>query len=32
LDEEGLRLYRKRATLGGNLKALEVARGLVLLC
>jgi len=28
LDEEGLRLYRKRATLGGNLKALEVARGL----
>src|SRR5215475_6316286 len=28
LDEEGLRLYRKRATPHGNLKALEVARAL----
>src|ERR671915_1802047 len=28
LDEEGLKLYRKRATPNGNFKALEVARGL----
>lgn len=28
LDEEGLRLYRKRATPNGNLQALEVARKL----
>jgi hopanoid C-3 methylase len=31
LDEEGLRLYRKRATPHGNLKALEVARALGLI-
>jgi magnesium-protoporphyrin IX monomethyl ester (oxidative) cyclase len=28
LDEEGLKLYRKRATPNGNFKALEVARAL----
>jgi magnesium-protoporphyrin IX monomethyl ester (oxidative) cyclase len=28
LDEEGLKLYRKRVTPGANVKALEVARGL----